>query len=94
MFDGILTAMQNLVKEIYSVDQNQLDAKFVVFLDELNKLLIELNRIGYRVDITDEMLQMQSSYEKRDFLELADFIWNDFKNSIFELQTVIQEEQI
>lgn len=89
MFEDILLAIKELVEEIYTVDQNDVDKKFIAFLDELNKLLTKLEAAGFQVDMTEEMLTIQKCYEKRDLIELTDYLLYEFKESIAELQNIV-----
>lgn len=89
MFEEILLAINELAEEIYTVDQNNVDKKFIAFLDEINKLLTELESAGFHVDMTEEMLTIQKYYEKRDLIELTDYLLYQFKESIEELQNIV-----
>lgn len=92
MFEGVLSAIDDLINEIYTIDQNQLDKKFVVFIDKLNGLISELAAIDFQVDISEETLVLQNCYEKRDLVELADYLLYNLKISILELQDMVMSE--
>lgn len=92
MFEGTLSAIQGLIEEIYTADQNRLDAKFVVFVNELEKMLEIVSGKGYQADITEDMLEIQSRYEKKDLAELSDYLLYHFKYKILQLQEVLQSE--
>lgn len=90
MFEEFLDVQNKLIKEIYTVDQNNVDSIFVIFLDRLGELIEKLGSSGYSVDVTDELLIIQRCYEKRDLTELSDYLLYEFKPSILELQSMIK----
>lgn len=90
MFEGVLSAVKQLAEEIYTVDQNQLDSYFVLFLDELEKLVIDMGKIGFRVDVSEELSVLQECYKKRDLVELADFILYELEPNLLELQDMAE----
>lgn len=89
MFEGILLAVKQLAEEIYTVDQNQLDSYFVLFLDEVEKLVINMEKIGFRVDFSEELSALQECYRKRDLVELADFLLYELEPNLLELQDMV-----
>lgn len=89
MFEGILLAIKQLAEEIYTVDQNQLDSYFVLFLDEVEKLVINMEKIGFRVDFSEELSALQECYRKRDLVELADFLLYELEPNLLELQDMV-----
>lgn len=90
MFESILLAVKNLVEEIYTTDQNQLDSYFVLFLDELEKLVIKMEKIDFRVDVSEELTVLQECYKKRDLVELADFLLYELEPNLLELQGMVK----
>lgn len=89
MFEGILLAIKQLAEEIYTVDQNQLDSYFVLFLDEVEKLVINMEKIGFWVDFSEELSALQECYRKRDLVELADFLLYELEPNLLELQDMV-----
>lgn len=90
MFEGILLAVKKLVEEIYTADQKQFDSYFVVFLDELEKLVNNLGKIDFQVDVSEELLALQECYKKRDLVELADFLLYEMEPNLLELQNMVK----
>lgn len=90
MFEGILSAVKQLAEEIYTVDQNRLDSYFVLFLDELEKLVMNMGKIGFQVDVSEELSVLQECYEKRDLVELADFLLYELEPNLLELQDMAE----
>lgn len=90
MFESILLAVKNLVEEIYTIDQNQLDSYFVHFLDELEKLVMNMGEIGFRVDVSEELSMLQECCRKRDLVELADFLLYELEPNLLELQDMVK----
>lgn len=91
MFERLNESIDNLVGEIYTVDQKNFSQRFIQFLDTLEKLLQQLLEAGYEVDLTEEMGEIQQAFEKRDMAELADYLLYDFKPVLLELKDMTKE---
>lgn len=91
MFEKLNESIDNLVGEIYTVDQKNFNQKFILFLDTLEELLQLLRKVGYEVDLTEEMGEIQQAFGKRDMAELADYLLYDFKPVLLELKEMTKE---
>lgn len=91
MYDKLRECIDNLIGEIYTVDQTYFNQKFLLFLDTLDDLLEWLSKIGFDVSIQDEMSQIQRVFEKKDMEGLADYLLYDFKPVLFQLEEMTKE---
>lgn len=80
-----LSVLEDLVNIIYSPDQEGLDNAFVDILDAFTELVEGMAVKGYTVDMTEELMLLQSAYMKKDYVELADVLLYDIKPSIQEI---------
>ena len=81
-----LEMIENLVKIIYSPDQIDLDNAFIQVLDSFSEMIMKMEEIGYRVDMTEELELLQAAYVKRDLTELADVLLYDVKPGLLEIK--------
>ncbi len=80
-----LSVLEEMVNIIYSPDQEGLDHAFINILDAFTELVEEMATLGYTVDMTEELMLLQSAYMKKDYVELADVLLYDIKPAIQEI---------
>ena len=79
MNKSVLEAIEGLVDAIYSPDQEQVDKRFSGLVEELIAFVDAMQKAGYTVDLTKELMAIQSAYERKDYVELADVLLYDMK---------------
>lgn len=81
----VILAIDELVNEIYSPDQAYLIEKFTALVDQLIQFIDEMQKMDYLVDLTKELNILQSAFEKKDYVALADELLYDLKPQFEEL---------
>lgn len=89
MFEGILLAITGLIEEIYTADQQGMDRKFVILLDELEHVIKNLEKSGHKIDVSKEISQMGEFYVKRDLSALSDYLQYEFQPFIYEQKNIV-----
>lgn len=85
MEESIIELSEKIVDIIYTPDQDGLNQAFIELMDLLLNF-ISGGDIPKGFDLNQELLDMQSSFMKKDYGELADVLHYDLKSKI---ETVI-----
>lgn len=65
-------AVEEMVNEIYTVDQNQIDEKFIAFLGALERA-VGIGAFGQR-DVNKVLNKVQEAYVHKDYIRLSDIL--------------------
>ena len=84
--DAVVKAIDTLVDEIYTLEQKELNEKFIDVLDAMDQFIIWMEDKGYIVNMQKELELMQNAYAKKDYAMLADCMLYDIKPQFEELK--------
>ncbi len=79
--DNVIEEIDYLVEQIYDPDQSNLVKGFQQLIEALFQCITEMGQLGYNIQIDEELLTMQSCFERKDYTALADFLLYDMKKS-------------
>ncbi|MDK2807589.1 MAG: hypothetical protein PWP24_322 [Clostridiales bacterium] len=85
MNERVIKAIDALVAIIYTPDQYRLASAFQELVEALIAFVEELEKMGYTVDLTKELLVIQDAFEKKDYVMLADALLYDLKPQFEDL---------
>lgn len=88
----VVTAIDELVEEIYTLEQTKLNQKFIQIIDEIDDFVKKMEISGYMVDLTKELQSMQDIYLKKDYVQLADFLLYDLKKQFQEAEELVKND--
>lgn len=74
MITKVINAIDQLVGDIYSVDQEKVNDFFLELADCLIEFIAYMEKQEYSVNIDQEAALIQEAFEKHDYTELADVL--------------------
>lgn len=75
----VIMAIDELVKEIYTLEQADLNQKFLNMIDSMDEFIQRMGEQGYLVDLTVELNSIQNAFMKKDFVQLSDYLLYQLK---------------
>lgn len=88
----VTAAIDDLVEEIYTLEQTELNQKFIQVIDTMDKFIKGMEIQGYTVDLTRELSLMQDIYLRKDYVQLADFLLYDLKKQFQEAEDLVKND--
>lgn len=85
MTKKLFQEIDNLVNEIYTIEQVKINDYFQAFLKELLVFIENMNNTGYTINMDEELLNLQKAYEGKDYGLMADILLYDIKNNLVGL---------
>lgn len=85
MTEKLFQAIDELVEEIYTVEQVNINSKLEILLVELLTFIENMQNLSYTIVMDEELTKLQSSYEKRDYGVMADVLLYDIKENLRDI---------
>ncbi len=85
MTEKLFQVIDDLVEEIYTIEQGKVNEKFGILLNELLIFIEDMQNAGYTIVMDDELLKLQKSYEMKDYGVMADILLYDIKENLENL---------
>ena len=82
MTEKLFQVIDDLVEEIYTVEQGKINNKFQTLLNELLIFIENIQIAGYSIDMDEELLKLQKAYEMKDYGIMADILLYDIKENL------------
>lgn len=90
MVEQVLERIDELVVELHTPDQDKVNEKYLNFIDALGTFLEEMQKLGYSVDLTQDLQEVGQAMTKKDYILLSDILLytvrKDFENLGKELE--------
>ena len=86
MIETVISKIDQLVKEIYTVDQNKVNVYYLEFIDAIGAFLQDMMNKGYTVDLREDLEKIQRGMEIKDYIYVSDIIKYDLRKDFEELK--------
>lgn len=86
MIEQVLEKIEDLVKELHTPDQDKVNERYLDFIDALGVFLEEMHKLGYSVDMSQDLEQVQQAMTKKDYVLLSDILLYTIRRDFVELQ--------
>lgn len=85
MIPAVITAMDDMVDEIYKLDSENLDIKYQAVIEALARFLELMEANDYTVDMNAELQVLQEAMTIKDYIRVSDCLLYDMKPGLVEL---------
>lgn len=72
MIEKVVESIDQFVAAIYDIDQVGLQEKYLNFIDNISALIERMAELGYDVDLNEDLTNIATNMEKKDYTEVAD----------------------
>ncbi|MDE6312562.1 MAG: hypothetical protein K2M46_02920 [Lachnospiraceae bacterium] len=79
MTEQAINTMDKVVQIVYTPDQAGLAEAFVEMLDAFAEFIQRMQDAGYSVSMDKSLMELQDSFQQRDYVRLTDCILYDLK---------------
>lgn len=86
MIPAVITAMDVMVDEIYRLDSENLDIKYLAILEAFGRFLELMEAEGYTVDMNADLQELQEAMNIKDYIRVSDCLLYDIKPGFVELE--------
>ncbi|MBQ3599630.1 MAG: hypothetical protein II992_00295 [Lachnospiraceae bacterium] len=86
MIETVISKIDQLVKEIYTVDQNKVNVYYLEFIDAIGAFLQDMMDKGYTVDLREDLEKIQRGMEIKDYIYVSDIIKYELRKDFEELK--------
>lgn len=74
MIQKVIDAIDQVVEEIYTAEQARLQVYYIAFMDAFSAFLDDMAKMGYTVDMTEDLQKMQQALTIKDYILLSDIL--------------------
>lgn len=74
-----IQAMDKVVDIVYTPDQAGLAEAFLEMIEAFGEFLGKMQEAGYTVSMEDSLMELQTSFQQKDYVRLTDCILYDLK---------------
>lgn len=85
MIPAVIAAIDVMVDEIYHLDSENLDIKFLSILEAFGRFLELMEANGYTVDMNADLQELQEAMNIKDYIRVSDCLLYDIKPGFVEL---------
>lgn len=82
MNDAVIEAIDSMVDEIYSIDQEKLTDKFILLIDRLSEFINYNFKNNIILNLDNEFLALQNAFSIKDYTLLSDILLYKLKSKI------------
>lgn len=86
MIDRVIDKMEEMVDEIYTPDQTNLQQRFLDVIDAIGGFLQWMAEQGYQVDLSEDLEKLQVAMEKKDYIQASDILLLEMQPDFRELK--------
>lgn len=88
MIDDIINLIDQMISEIYLMKFQKISEQYLQLLDKIEAVLQEFAAAGYQINMVEELTELQQSFQKRDYIDLADCLLYQMKKNCSELKKI------
>ncbi len=85
MTEKLFPVIDDLVDEIYTVEQKNINKKFETLLNEVLVFIEDMQNAGYSIIMDEELLKIQNAFGIKDYGVMADVLLYDIKENLKDL---------
>lgn len=89
MIQTVIEKIDQLVMEIYTSDQKEINTYYLEFIDAIGGFIQDMMEKGYTVDLRQDLERIQKAADAKDYIALSDIlkyeVRKDFVNLAKEL---------
>lgn len=85
MIEKIIESIDQFVDAIYDIDQVGLQEKYLSFIDNIGAFIEKMAELGYDVDLNEDLTNIASNMEKKDYTAVADILLYTVKSDFQKL---------
>jgi cobalamin biosynthesis Mg chelatase CobN len=85
MINQVIAAMDTLVDEIYTPDQNKIREMYLQLINSIGDFLQWMAEQGYQVDLNEDLGKLQNAMSKKDYIAASDILMFDMKPDFEQL---------
>ncbi|MCR4802854.1 MAG: hypothetical protein K5895_07610 [Lachnospiraceae bacterium] len=86
MINQVIAAMDTLVDEIYTPDQNKIREMYLQLINSIGDFLQWMAEQGYQVDLNEDLGKLQNAMSKKDYIAASDILMFDMKPDFEQLE--------
>ena len=86
MINQVIAAMDTLVDEIYTPDQNKIREMYLQLINSIGDFLQWMAEQGYQVDLNEDLGKLQNAMSKKDYITASDILMFDMKPDFEQLE--------
>lgn len=91
MVEQVLEKIEELVIELHTPDQDNVNEKYLDFIEALAVFLTEIGKMGYSVDINRDLEQIQRAVTIKDYIRLSDILLYTIRKYFVNLQKDLKD---